>query len=109
MAVTTVGEGQARSHTLQGGIMRVLMLSWEYPPHIVGGMGKHVLELAPALTAQQIEVHVLTPWLRGGPERECTSEGVYVYRVEPPPTDPYDFVTFTQQTNEWLEREARSL
>ena len=29
--------------------MRVLMLSWEYPPHIVGGLGKHVAELAPAL------------------------------------------------------------
>ena len=29
--------------------MRVLMLSWEYPPHIIGGMGKHVMDLAPAL------------------------------------------------------------
>ncbi len=31
--------------------MRVLMFSWEYPPHLVGGLGKHVMELAPALSA----------------------------------------------------------
>ena len=30
-------------------VMRVLMFSWEFPPHVVGGLGKHVAELAPAL------------------------------------------------------------
>ena len=29
--------------------MRILMLSWEYPPYLVGGMGAHVAELLPAL------------------------------------------------------------
>ena len=29
--------------------MRVLMLSWEWPPNMVGGLGKHVAELLPAL------------------------------------------------------------
>src|SRR6266487_915759 len=55
---------------LRGAGMRVLMLSWEFPPHVVGGMGKHVLDLAPALVQQGIEVHILTPLLRGGPPHE---------------------------------------
>ncbi len=29
--------------------LRVLMLTWEYPPYIVGGLGAHVGALAPAL------------------------------------------------------------
>ena len=30
--------------------MKVLMLSWEYTPHIVGGLGKHVVEIVPPRT-----------------------------------------------------------
>jgi len=41
--------------------MRVLMISWEYPPHLEGGLGRHVAELVPALTQQDIELHVVTP------------------------------------------------
>ncbi|HOL14467.1 MAG TPA: glycogen/starch synthase, partial [Bacillota bacterium] len=29
--------------------MRVLMVSWEYPPKIVGGLGRHVEGLSEAL------------------------------------------------------------
>lgn len=41
--------------------MRVLVLSWEYPPEIEGGLGRHVAELCPALAQQGVEVHVVTP------------------------------------------------
>ena len=34
--------------------MRLLLLSWEFPPHVVGGLGKHVADLAPALAAQGV-------------------------------------------------------
>jgi glycosyltransferase involved in cell wall biosynthesis len=37
------------------------MLSWEYPPFVEGGMGRHVAELAPALAADGVDVHVVTP------------------------------------------------
>jgi glycogen synthase len=89
--------------------MRVLMLSWEFPPHVVGGMGKHVLDLAPALVHQGIEVHVLTPLLRGGPAREETEQGIHVHRVEPPQMESYGFVPFVQQTNALMERAANDL
>jgi glycogen synthase len=89
--------------------MRVLMLSWEFPPHIVGGMGKHVMDLAPALARRGIEVHIVTPLLRGGLAREVTADGVYVYRVEPPRMESYGFVAFVQQTNALMEAAAREL
>ncbi|NMI00714.1 glycosyltransferase family 4 protein [Pseudonocardia acidicola] len=40
--------------------MRVLMVSWEYPPVVVGGLGRHVHELARELTAAGHEVVVLS-------------------------------------------------
>ncbi|MBK9713915.1 MAG: glycosyltransferase family 4 protein [Kouleothrix sp.] len=89
--------------------MRVLMLSWEYPPHVVGGMGKHVMDLAPALVQQGIEVHVVTPLLRGGAARETTADGVHVHRVEPPPMDAFGFVSYVQQTNSLMAQAARDL
>ena len=39
---------------------RVLMLSWEYPPLIEGGLARHVRKLSEALVALDVEVHVLT-------------------------------------------------
>ena len=44
---------------------RVLILSWEYPPLIEGGLARHVRKLSEGLTEQGVEVHVLT---RGGEE-----------------------------------------
>jgi glycogen(starch) synthase len=89
--------------------MRVLMLSWEFPPHVVGGMGKHVTDLAPALVQQGVEVHVMTPLLRGGLARETTGDGVHVHRVEPPRMESYGFIAFAQQTNALMEGAAREL
>ncbi|HEU4327041.1 MAG TPA: glycosyltransferase family 4 protein [Roseiflexaceae bacterium] len=89
--------------------MRVLMLSWEYPPHVVGGLGKHVLELTPPLVAEGAEIHVLTPLLRSGAARETTPDGVVVSRVEPPRMEDYGFVTFATQVNDALIGAARKL
>ncbi len=41
--------------------MQVLIISWEYPPYIDGGLGRHVAELAPALVQQSIDLHIVTP------------------------------------------------
>ena len=39
---------------------RVLILSWEYPPVIEGGLARHVRKLAEALVRQGVSVDVLT-------------------------------------------------
>lgn len=61
--------------------MRILMLSWEYPPHMAGGLGRHVAELAPKLAQQGIDVHVVTPeFIRRDLPVEFEN-GVTVHRV----------------------------
>ena len=72
--------------------MRILLLSWEYPPHVVGGLGRHVGALARNLAEQGHEVHVVTraPADQADVE-EVQLDGVFVLRVaEPPPVIPFE-------------------
>ncbi len=91
--------------------MRVLMLSWEYPPHVSGGLGKHVAELVPVLACQGVEVHVVTPNLHGGAAEEQIASNAYVYRVAPPEIAPdaTGLVTFAQACNSALDDKGRDL
>jgi glycogen(starch) synthase len=81
-------------------VSRVLILSWEYPPLIEGGLARHVRKLSEGLVEQGIEVHVLT---RGGEEspRSGIAGGVYVHRVLEPsrPRDLGEFVTWVERMN----------
>lgn len=69
--------------------MKILMLSWEYTPHIVGGLGKHVVELVPPLIEDGVEVHLVVPNLGGGafteplpmPDGSPATNGSRVYRI----------------------------
>jgi glycogen(starch) synthase len=82
--------------------MRVLMLSWEYPPHVVGGLGKHVADLLPVLARHGVEVHLLTPRWAGGEEHERV-DGARVYRIDPPSVAVPDFYAGAWQANLRLE------
>ncbi|HEX4731875.1 MAG TPA: glycosyltransferase family 4 protein [Solirubrobacterales bacterium] len=79
---------------------RVLILSWEYPPLIEGGLARHVRKLSEALVERDVEVHVLT---RGGEESpaEDLANGVLVHRIREPkrPTDLGEFVTWVERMN----------
>ena len=88
--------------------MRILMFSWEYPPHVVGGLGKHVEELLPPLgNLPDVEVHLVTPRWGGGIPLEKVG-GTTIHRVDPPVTEG-DFYTAAWQTNLRLEEHARHL
>jgi glycogen(starch) synthase len=80
--------------------MRILILSWEYPPLIEGGLARHVRKLAENLVHLGIEVHVLT---RGddGVADEVVVAGVHVHRVREPgrPSDLGEFVTWIEHMN----------
>jgi glycogen(starch) synthase len=71
--------------------MRVLIVSWEYPPVVVGGLGRHVHALARRLAAAGHDVRVLSRQPSGTdatthPTLDETVEGVRVLRVaEDPP------------------------
>ncbi|GAB6933205.1 1,4-alpha-glucan branching protein domain-containing protein [Calditerricola satsumensis] len=61
-------------------VKRVLLLTWEFPPRIVGGLARHVAELSRALVRQGVEVHVLTCAVPGTASEEVW-HGVRVFRV----------------------------
>ncbi len=88
--------------------MHVLQVSWEYPPHIVGGLGRHVADLAPALAEHGVTVTVLTPQLRGGESLEHRA-GVHVCRVAIPTLDTDDFPGFVHHAGRQLEHAAHAL
>ena len=88
--------------------MHVLQISWEYPPHIVGGLGRHVAELLPALAGQGMRVAVIAPRLREGPPEE-TIDGVTVRRVDVPDAPWADFPSFVAHTSPTLQAAALDL
>jgi glycogen synthase len=81
-------------------VIRALILSWEYPPLIEGGLARHVRKLSESLAELGIEVHVLT---RGGEESppEEDAAGVAIHRVREPtrPRDLGEFVTWVERMN----------
>jgi glycogen(starch) synthase len=83
--------------------MRVLLVSWEYPPVIEGGLGRHVRKLSEQLAQDGIEAHVLT---RGGGHLPVDEErhGVVVHRVAEPPF-PKDVKAFVR----WVDAMNRDL
>lgn len=78
--------------------MKVLMLSWEYPPKSVGGLAQHVYDLTNEYAEQGVEVHLITAGEKGAPPYEQVN-GVKVYRVEPYQVSSPDFVTWVAQFN----------
>ncbi|MCL6635900.1 MAG: glycosyltransferase family 4 protein [Peptococcaceae bacterium] len=78
--------------------MKVLMLSWEYPPKNVGGLARHVYDLTNALAETGVDVHLITSGAAGAPSFEQVN-GVKVYRVEPYRVSSPDFVTWVAQFN----------
>src|SRR5918997_180880 len=79
--------------------MRALMLSWEYPPIVEGGLARHVRKLAEALVTLGVEVHVLT---RGGGRLAAEEDrhGVTVHRVREPEYPRGDLEAFIA----WVDR-----
>jgi glycogen(starch) synthase len=84
---------------------RVLILSWEYPPVIEGGLARHVRKLAEALVRQGVRVDVLTRGVGGEAQLDagCPEDrgGVSVHRVAEPgwPRDLDRFVAWVEQMN----------
>ncbi|MBM3266706.1 MAG: glycosyltransferase family 4 protein [Candidatus Sericytochromatia bacterium] len=87
--------------------MRIGMLSWEYPPRIVGGIARHVEELSQALVRKGHEVHVFTADHPDTAEHEVVG-GVHLHRARggevAAPTR--DFVEWVLHLNFGLARMA---
>lgn len=80
--------------------LRVLILTWEYPPIVEGGLARHVRKLSEAMVREGVEVHVLTRGDDSVPA-EADQHGVIVHRVREPtrPRDLSEFVTWVEHMN----------
>lgn len=78
--------------------LKILILTWEYPPNMVGGLSRHVYGLSVELARQGVEVHVLTTG-----NKELTSfekvDGVYVHRVIPVNEQDENFLSWVGGLN----------
>lgn len=88
--------------------MRVVMLSWEYPPRIVGGISPHVYDLSHRLVALGYEVHVVTKATPLAPNEQTDPGGVLVHRVELG-SEPHNFVHEIQLLNQATDLRVRRL
>jgi glycogen(starch) synthase len=81
-------------------VTSALILSWEYPPLIEGGLARHVRKLAENLVEEGFDVHVIA---RGREEDQAEEErrGVLIHRVREPerPRDLGEFVTWIERMN----------
>lgn len=90
--------------------MRVLMLSWEYPPHVEGGMGQHVQHLAPALSSADdtLELHLITPTFTGKAHQQARGRLTIHWLPVAAPQQEHLYHDVLQANGEF-ERRAREL
>ena len=88
--------------------MKILMLTWEYPPRIVGGIARVVYDLSHKLVKEGNEVTVVTYKEGDVPEFE-DDKGVKVYRVENYMIHPNNFTDWIMQLNFSLTAKATQI
>lgn len=89
-------------------MMRVMMLSWEYPPRIVGGISPHVSDLSRQLQRKGVEVHVITKATPLAEDEETEPSGVQIHRVHLK-QEPNDFLHEIQLLNQATDLRVRQL
>jgi len=88
--------------------LNVMMLSWEYPPRVIGGISPHVYFLSKNLVKQGVKVYVVTCDFPGAPAHE-TIDGVEVYRIDSYKTPAPDFATWVYLMNLNMQKETAAL
>ena len=81
------------------------MLSWEFPPRIIGGIASHVYDLSRAIVRKNLDVHVVTC---GFPDTLPYDEveGVQVYRFDPYEIPTLDFLSWVLSMNTGMAQRA---
>lgn len=77
--------------------MKILVLAWEFPPRLIGGISRHVAELYPELVKLGHTIHLITVEVANAPNYEIV-EGIHVHRV--PVAPGHDFFHWVANMNE---------
>lgn len=78
--------------------MKILMLTWEYPPRIVGGIARVVHDLSLRLIKDGHDVTVIT-YKEGNVPYYENDKGINVYRVDNYMINPNNFIDWIMQLN----------
>ncbi len=78
--------------------MKILMLTWEYPPRIVGGIARVVYDLSKTLLKDGHDVTVIT-YRDGDALYFEDDKGVKVYRIDNYMINPNNFIDWVMQMN----------
>ena len=88
--------------------MKILMLTWEYPPRVVGGIARVVYDLSRTLLKDGHDVTVVTYKDGDAPYFE-DDKGVKVYRVDNYMINPNNFIDWIMQLNFSLIAKANEI
>lgn len=88
--------------------LSVMMLSWEFPPRVIGGISPHVYFLSKSLAKQGVKVYVVTCDFPGAPAHEVI-DGVEVYRIDSYKNPAPDFATWVYLMNLNMQKETAAL
>jgi len=88
--------------------LAVLMLSWEYPPRVIGGISPHVHFLSKSLAKNGTKVYVVTCDFPDAPQHEVV-DGVEVFRIDSYKNPSPDFATWVYLMNVNMQKEAAAL
>jgi len=87
--------------------MRVIILTWEYPPRVVGKLADYVKELAMQLAKNDVETHVVT--YHDHMTGESEENGVKTHRVTNPVKTHISVLTWVLTLNQEVERAAANI
>jgi glycogen(starch) synthase len=88
--------------------LSVMMLTWEFPPRIIGGISPHVYNLSKSLAKSGVKVYVVTCDFPKAPQRE-NIDGVEVFRIDSYKNPAPDFATWVYLMNVNMQKEAAAL
>ncbi len=88
--------------------LTVMMLTWEFPPRIIGGISPHVYHLSKNLAKNGVKVCVVTCDFPGAPQHEVV-DGVEVFRIDSYKNPSPDFATWVYLMNVNMQKEAAAL
>ncbi|MEB3228797.1 MAG: glycosyltransferase family 4 protein [Synechocystis sp.] len=86
--------------------MKILVLAWEFPPRIVGGIARHVAELYPELVNLGHDIHLITVETENTPATEVV-DGIQLYRVSVAPGN--DFFHWVDNMNHAMDLKGQQL
>src|SRR3990170_12945 len=88
--------------------MRVIILTWEYPPRIVGRLAEYVSTLATQLVKNNVETHIVTyhDFMTGASEEP---NGAKTVRVNNPIRTHIGVLTWVLTLNQEVERAAANI